>query len=146
MASAESYFIVGNVLVAVTDRTVVDDVAAWDGVETGHRNGTTAVRLDGSEFARLHPERVEVAFPRAIREAVIADGRAEPHPNGGWVRRSLESRMDERKALWLLRLAYLYRVVVTGAQVRAHVAAELSELGVTWPVVEAFNEARAVPA
>lgn len=125
---------------------VVSDAAAWDGVETVDRDGTTALRLDDSEFARLSTGRVEVAFPRAIREAVVEEGRAVPDPDGGWVRHALEDDMDVRRALWLVRLAYLYRVVTTGAQVRAHLAAELSELGVTWPVVEAFNEARAVPA
>jgi hypothetical protein len=53
---------------------------------------------------------VDIAFPRSVRDALLADGLAEEHrwvPNSGWITFQMRSEKDLSHALWLMRLSYL---------------------------------------
>ena len=53
---------------------------------------------------------VDIPFPRAIRDSLLADGLAEEHrwvPNSGWITFHVRNEENLRHALWLLRLSYL---------------------------------------
>ena len=49
-------------------------------------------------------------FPALIRDALLAEGLAEPHhwvPNSGWITFRVQIEDDLKHALWLMRLSYL---------------------------------------
>jgi hypothetical protein len=91
---------------------LVAEVAGWEGISTApHRYGGTEFRLGTREVGHLHRGgMLDIPFQKAIRDALIADGRAEPHHllhDTGWISYYVRSERDMAGALWLLRLAYL---------------------------------------
>ena len=53
---------------------------------------------------------VEIRFPRALRDELLAEGLAEEHryvPDSGWITFYVRTEDDLRHAAWLLRLSYL---------------------------------------
>ena len=98
-------------LIRQVDR-IVAEVAAWEGVSTApHRYGGTEFRLGTREIGHLHRGgMLDIPFQKAIRDALIADGRTEPHHllhDTGWTSYYIRAERDAAGALWLLRLAYL---------------------------------------
>ena len=70
--------------------TIRAEVSGWPGTtEAPHRFGGVEFNLGTREIGHLHGDRLlDVPFPRRMRDALIADGRAEPHhvlPQSGWV-------------------------------------------------------------
>ena len=91
---------------------IVDEVTGWEGIRTApHRYGGTEFQLGTREVGHLHRGgMLDIPFPKAVRDALIADGRAEPHHllhDTGWTSYYIRSERDAAGALWLLRLAYL---------------------------------------
>jgi hypothetical protein len=91
---------------------IVAEVTAWDGISPApHRYGGTEFRLGTREVGHLHlGGMLDIPFQKAVRDALIADGRAEPHHllhDTGWTSYYIRSERDAAGALWLLRLAYL---------------------------------------
>ena len=90
--------------------TLTRVVADWTGVTVHpHRFGGTEFRLGTAEVGHVHGDgTVDVPFPRAVRDALIAAGRAERHhwlPESGWT----TVRLDEAGldgALQVLRLSH----------------------------------------
>ncbi len=87
------------------------EVANWPGTsEAPHRFGGVEFNLGKREIGHLHGDRLlDVPFPRRLRDALVADGRAEPHhvlPQSGWVSFRLRSPADTEAAVALLRLSY----------------------------------------
>jgi hypothetical protein len=61
---------------------------------------------------------VDIPFPRAIHDALLAQGLAEEHhwvPKSGWI--TFHARRDEDlgHALWLMRLSYLRYMLKSAA-------------------------------
>lgn len=86
-------------------------VAGWPGVGVApHRFGGTEFRVDGHEIGHLHGSRVaDLPFPRAVRERLVAEGRAVAHhhlPDTGWVSFWLTAPDDVPRAVELFRLNY----------------------------------------
>jgi hypothetical protein len=86
-------------------------VTAWPGVERApHRFGGVEFRVGRRELGHLHGDRlVDLPFPRAVRDELVADGRAQPHhvlPDSGWVSLWIESPDDVERAIGLFRLSY----------------------------------------
>ena len=93
--------------------TVIAEVGAWDGVETHpHRFGGVEFRLGRRELGHLHPGPRPVAdlpFPRAVRNELVAEGRALPHrwvPDSGWVTAPFASAEEAAAVVELFRMAY----------------------------------------
>ena len=87
-------------------------VAGWTGVTVHpHRFGAREFRLRGVELGHLHPTgELDLPMSRALRNELIAQGMAEPHrwvPDSGWMTFRLGGDADLKRAVWLLRLAYL---------------------------------------
>ena len=96
--------------------TIADVVASWPGVETlPHRFGGREFRLGRNEFGHVHGDSlVDIPFPRAVRDALVAIGRARRHhvlPDTGWVSFPVDGADGRADAVELLRLAYLLRLV-----------------------------------
>lgn len=93
---------------------IVAKVSTWDGVVAQpHRFGGTEFRLGRGEIGHVHEGGlVDVPFPRAVRDELIAEGVAKPHhrlPESGWVSYWLQSADDVPGALALLRRSYELR-------------------------------------
>lgn len=90
---------------------IADAVSGWPGVEQApHRFGGIEFRLGKRELGHLHGDVLaDLPFPRAVRDELIAAGRARPHhvlPDSGWVSFRIESPDDVEAAIELFRLAY----------------------------------------
>jgi hypothetical protein len=85
-------------------------VESWPGVTSGaHRFGGLEFRLGRRELGHLHGDRfADLAFPRRVRDELVADGRARPHhvlPDSGWVTAPIDPD-DVGAVIDLFRLAY----------------------------------------
>jgi hypothetical protein len=94
-----------------TERSIVGEVGSWSGVTTGD-NGREGVQfLYGKvELGHMHGHHVaHLPMPRVIRDELIEEGRATPHPvlpNSGWVQRLIASSGDTDDVIALFRLNY----------------------------------------
>lgn len=93
------------------------EVSRWEGVTLApHRFGGTEFRFGRGEIGHVHPGGpVDIAFPKPVRDAIVAAGKAEPHhvlPSSGWVSVALREPGDWDKALELLRRAHAIRIEV----------------------------------
>ena len=91
--------------------TIHKTVMSWPGVtERAHRFGGTQFSLGERELGHLHGNRMaDLPFTRAVRDELIAAGRARPHhalPDSGWVTYQLCSEADVPGANALFRLSY----------------------------------------
>jgi hypothetical protein len=89
-----------------------EQVSTWPGISVHpHRFGGQEFCLGSSEVGHIHRDgAVEIPFPRALRDALLAEGRALEHrwaPDSGWVTFAVQREQDAEHALWLLRLSYL---------------------------------------
>ena len=87
------------------------EVTSWPGVITAaHPFGGREYRFGHREIGHLHgDDRVDVPFPRRIRDELVAARIAEAHrvlPESGWVTKTLRDERDVELAIALLRRAY----------------------------------------
>jgi hypothetical protein len=87
------------------------EVGRWPGVTRhAHRFGGVEFRLGRVELGHLHGDHLaDLPLPRAIRDELVAAGRALPHhvlPNSGWVSRRIHGRADAEEVIELFRLNY----------------------------------------
>jgi hypothetical protein len=104
----------------LTGRVAVDvlvgEVGNWDDVEvvTEPRFGGPAFQLGRRQLGHLHDAGDRGAFadiplPRAVRDELIAAGRARPHsamPDSGWLTVPVRTAADLAGAVEVFRLAY----------------------------------------
>ncbi len=95
---------------------IVQQVSARNGVTASpHRFGGVEFTLAGREVGHIHRNgMVDIPFNTAIRNQLMAEGKAVPHhvlPNSGWITFYARSEADIQTALWLFRLAYLFQVI-----------------------------------
>ncbi len=86
-------------------------VLSWDSMTAApHRFGGTEYRLDTREIGHLHGDHMlDIPFPKKVRDAVVAAGRAEPHhllPETGWISFYLRQPADVDRAIALLSDSY----------------------------------------
>jgi len=77
---------------------------------------------------------VDIPFPRAVRDALLADGLVEVHrwvPNSGWTTFQVRSEGDLKHALWLMRLSYLRYALTTASDPSGMLEHESEELGLS---------------
>ena len=86
-------------------------VTSWPGVEAfPHRFGGTEFLIGDREIGHLHGDRLlDVPFPRAVHDELIAAGKVRPHhvmPDSGWTSFWLEGEGDVEEAIAILRRSY----------------------------------------
>ena len=86
-------------------------IGSWPDIEVGaHRFGGVEFRLGRRELGHLHGDsHADIAFPRRVRDELVAAGRALPHraiPDSGWVSVPLDGEEGNKPALELFRMAY----------------------------------------
>lgn len=106
-------------------KRIIAAVRGWDEVEIRpHRYGGQEFRLGKRELGHVHGDAlVDIPFPKAVRNEIVAAGEAEPHhilPNSGWVSLFLRTSEDVERAIALLersfQLAREHRKGATAAQ------------------------------
>ena len=90
---------------------ITKTVASWDGVTVRpHRFGGVEYVIGKREIGHIHGDHlVDIPFPKKVRDAIVAAGRAEPHhilPESGWVSFYLREEGDVEKAIDLLRESF----------------------------------------
>jgi len=90
---------------------IVKEVTGWEGVVASpHRFGGTEFRLGKRELGHIHQDyQADIVFPMAVRDRLIAEGRAEPHhilPRSGWITFRFRREADVGLAVELFRLSY----------------------------------------
>lgn len=130
---------------------IIEEVAAWPHVNTKeHRFEGREFTLGPREVGHVHRWGiVDVPFTKRLRDQLIDEGKTEEHhvvPESGWTTLYVEDDEDVDRAIWLLRLSYLYHVntlkkTPAGAEnfENVDVAAELEALGVSEEVQAAFE-------
>src|SRR5215469_8535357 len=92
------------------------ELSSWPDVSTHpHRFGGREFRFKAAEIGHIHTGgTVDIPFPRAVRDALLAEGLAQEHrwvPNSGWITFQVRGEDDFKHAVWLMRLSYLrYRL------------------------------------
>lgn len=132
---------------------VIEQVAAWPYVTTEEH------RFEGREFV-LGPREVghvhrwgivDVPFTDRLRDALVEEETEEHHvvPESGWTTLYIEGTDDVDRAVWLLRVSYLYHVnnlkrTPAGADKFEDIGVreELDELGVSDEVYAKFERRR----
>jgi len=97
--------------VAGTRQRIVAAVHGWEKVEIRpHRYGGLELRLGKRELGHVHDDAlVDIPFPKAVRNEIVAAGEAEPHhilPNSGWVSVFLRANADVERAIELLERSF----------------------------------------
>ncbi|MDE1852415.1 MAG: DUF5519 family protein [Thaumarchaeota archaeon] len=90
---------------------VAAEVSKWEGVEGGpHRFGGTEFKLGRRELGHLHGDyQADIPFPIAVRNRLIAEGKAEPHhilSQSGWITFRFRNEADVGAAIRLFRMSY----------------------------------------
>ena len=111
--------------VAGAQDRIVAAVRSWQGVEIRpHRYGGLEFRLGKREVGHIHGDAlVDIPFPKAVRNEIVAAGKAEPHhilPNSGWISLFLRRAEDVETAIRLLerslQLALAHHQAVTAKE------------------------------
>lgn len=90
---------------------VAAQVTAWPGISTGPgRFGAVTYLYGTREVGHVHGNsHADLPFPTGMRNALVAEGRAEPHhflPESGWVTVPLQGAHGVENAVALFRLNY----------------------------------------
>jgi hypothetical protein len=85
-------------------------VGSWESVTTHeHRFGGIEFRVGRRELGHLHRTIADLPFPRRIRDALVAAGRARPHhvlPDSGWVTVPMRTQSEIANVIDLFRQNY----------------------------------------
>ena len=117
-------------------RKLEEQVGAWPHVSVHpHRFGGREFRFRNAELVHVHTGgTVDIPFPRAVRDALLADGLVEVHrwvPNSGWTTFQVRNEGDLKHALWLMRLSYLRYALKTASDPSGMLEHESEELGLS---------------
>jgi hypothetical protein len=91
---------------------IAAEVTGWEGVAAQAGSfGALAFVVGRREIGHLHGDRAaHFAFPRAVRAALLAEGRVVPHPvlprSPGLAARGIAGEEDVRDVIAMLRMNY----------------------------------------
>jgi Luciferase len=117
-------------------RKLEHEVLAWPTISVHpHRFGGKEFLFGSAEVGHMHEGGiVDIPFPRAVRNALLAAGLAEQHhwvPNSGWITFHVRDEDNLSHALWLLRLSYLRYALKAASDPRGLLEQESEELNLT---------------
>ena len=85
-------------------------IGSWPDIEVGAHRFGVEFRLGRRELGRLHGDsHADIAFPRRVRDELVAAGRALPHraiPDSGWVSVPIDGEEGIEAAREIFRMAY----------------------------------------
>ncbi len=110
---------VSNIALEVTGEAVIEtlvgEVGSWPGVVSGeHRFAGVEFHVGRREIGHVHAgdrgrSFADLPFPRAVRDKLIADGRARAHhvlPDSGWVTKPIRTAADLRDTIEVFKMNY----------------------------------------
>jgi hypothetical protein len=114
------------------------EVASWPGVSVHpHRFGGREFCFGKAEIGHAHMGGVvDIPFPRAMRDALLAEGLAEEHhwvPNSGWVTFRVRREEQMQQAIWLMRLSYARYAIKNASAARGVFEEESRRLALREP-------------
>jgi hypothetical protein len=114
-------------------RRLEEEVSAWPSISVHqHRFGGKEFLIGSAEVGHMHEDGiVDIPFPRAVRNALLAAGLAEQHhwvPNSGWITFRMRGEEDLSHGLWLMRLSYLRYALRAASDPRELLEQESEEL------------------
>jgi Family of unknown function (DUF5519) len=117
-------------------RKLEEEVSAWPSISVHpHRFGGKEFLFGSAEVGHMHEGGiVDIPFPRAVRNALLAAGLAEQHhwvPNSGWITFRVRNEENLSHALWLMRLSYLRYALKTANDPREMLEQESAELNLS---------------
>jgi hypothetical protein len=92
-------------------QAITTAVKSWEAVTVqAHRFGGVEYVIGRREVGHVHGDQmVDIPFPKKVRDAIVAEGRAQPHhilPETGWVSFYVWEAADIQKAISLLAESY----------------------------------------
>jgi hypothetical protein len=110
-----------------------EEVGSWANVSVHpHRFGGREFLFGVAELGHVHTNGiVDLPFPRAVHDALLAEGLAEAHrwvPNSGWITFRMRSAEDLQHAVWLMRLSYLRYALKSASDPRKMLQREIEQL------------------
>lgn len=93
----------------------VETVSQWEAIENEpHRFGGTEFKIGNVEIGHIHRNNgmVDIPFTVKMREALVAEGRAQHHHllhDSGWISFFVRDEASLEQAIWLMRLSYLQK-------------------------------------
>jgi hypothetical protein len=120
-------------------------VTRWPNITVhSHRFGGREFRFGSGEIGHMHVGGiVDIPFPRAVHDWLLAQGFAEEHhwvPDSGWTTFRIRGDNDMPRALWLMRLSYLRYALKAAPDPAAWLEQEARELQLS-PELHALLEA-----
>ena len=117
-------------------RKLEDVVSEWPNISVHpHRFGGKEFLFGSAEVGHIHKGGiVDIPFPRAVRNALLAAGLAEQHhwvPNSGWITFRMRTEEDLSHALWLMRLSCLRYALKTASDPHEMLLQESAELNLS---------------
>jgi Family of unknown function (DUF5519) len=117
-------------------RKLEDEALAWPNISVQlHRFGGKEFLVGSAEVGHIHEGGIlDIPFPRAVRNALLAAGLAEQHhwvPNSGWVTFHVRNEEDLSHALWLMRLSYLRYALKTASDPQEMIEQECAEMNLS---------------
>jgi Family of unknown function (DUF5519) len=114
-------------------RKLEEEIAAWQNISVHpHRFGGKEFLFESAEVGHMHEGGiVDIPFPRAVRNVLLASGLAEQHhwvPNSGWITFQMRNEEDLSHALWLMRLSYVRYALKAASDPRQMLEQESAEL------------------
>ncbi|MDP9235026.1 MAG: DUF5519 family protein [Actinomycetota bacterium] len=90
---------------------ITKEVGSWQGVTSyPHRFGGVEFRCGRVELGHIHGDSfADLPFPKTTHDALLSDGRAEPHhvlPASGWVTKRIRNEADVDEVIELFRLNF----------------------------------------
>lgn len=130
------------------EESIVSQVSAWDGVSVEQRRGgRTEFMFQGEDFGHIDDDgSLDLPLSIPVREALVADGRTEPHPmygKTGWTTFDIRSDSDVEEAVKLLRLAYVFYTLEVSHDDGKATLAEGIDLEAELDAFEASDDLRA---
>ena len=92
-------------------KRIADELLSWPGVDAvPHRFGGIEFRIGRRQLGHLHGDRIaDLPLPRALRDELIAAGRARVHqwrPDSGWVTIDIGTEAGVYDVIELMRRGY----------------------------------------
>ncbi|MFC6764523.1 luciferase family protein [Natrinema soli] len=124
---------VNNQKVTEYAEQVIETVSSWPEITTGNgRFNSTTFQIEGRDIGHVHSwGPVDIGYPQPLRNQLVAEKHTEKHhvvPDSNATTFHIEAADDVEQAIVLLRLSYLYQILVL--QKRGDGDAELTAIDV----------------
>lgn len=121
------------------------EVTSWPGVTAySHQFAGREFRFGDAEIGHVHVGGVvDIPFPRAVRDALLAKGMADEHhwvPDSGWATFRIRREDQMAHAIWLMRVSYARYAIKNSQDSRKMFEDESARLGLQEPFLSLLGK------